>query len=115
MPGGEAQCRARHAHPLKIFVERRALMGELRHGGGERRVETVRQHKRWIDERSTDFVEVADIDEFKISVKAKRLQGGKFRIILIETIHLMQRGLDGERAMFVHCGGATERLVALEH
>jgi len=59
MPGGEAQCRARHAHPLKIFVERRALMGELRHGGGERRVETVRQHKRWIDERSTDFVEVA--------------------------------------------------------
>jgi hypothetical protein len=89
MPGGKAQCCARHAHPVKILAERQALMRKTRHGGGERRIDTMRQHKRWIDERSTDFVEVADIDEFKISVKAKRLQGWKFRIILIETVHLM--------------------------
>jgi len=58
---------------------------------------------------------IADIDKFEITVEAKGLQGWKFRIVLIETVHLMQRGLDGERAMLEHRGGAAERLVALEH
>jgi len=115
MPGGKAQCCARHAHPLKIRAERRALMWEPRHGGEERRIETMGQHKRWFDERPTDFVDVADIGEFEITVEAKRLHGWKFRIVLIETIHLMQRGLDIQCTVLEHRCGAPERIVPLEH
>jgi len=74
----------------------------------------VRQDERLAQQGTSHFVQVADVDEWDI-IEPKRAQDRPFRVLRIETVDLVKRSLDGQRAAAIDRRGAAEMRIALEH
>ena len=75
----------------------------------------MRQNKRLAKKRASNFVQVADVDERDVTIKAERLQDRRLWIIRIEPIDLMQRSLDCKGAMPIDRRRSAKILVSFEH
>jgi hypothetical protein len=60
-------------------------------------------------------VQVADVDERDVAIKAERLQDRRLWILRIEPIDFMQRSLDCKGAMPIDRRRSTKILVSFEH
>jgi len=61
------------------------------------------------------FVQVADVERVKFIQHTQLAQQVGLGIFRVEAVQLVQRGLDGERAVRVDLGRAAEAGLALEH
>ena len=75
----------------------------------------MRQNKRLAKKRASNFVQVADVDERDVAIKAERLQDRRLWILGIEPIDLMQRGLDCKGAMPIDRRRSAKILVSFDH
>jgi hypothetical protein len=56
----------------------------------------MRQHDRLADQAAAHLEEIADVDELEPPVEAKGSDRRQLRILVVERVDLVQRGLDGE-------------------
>jgi hypothetical protein len=100
---------------LEILPDAAGLLRKLRPGRGERRVEPVRHHEWPVEQRASHLVQVADVDERDVAIDAERAQDRCLGIVAVQTVDLVQRRFDAERAVPIDRRRSAETGVALEH
>src|ERR1700723_3747472 len=106
---------ANRANPIEIAVQPFALPGKELFRRVKRSIKAVWQNKGLAKKRTSNFVQIADVDERDVAIKAEGLQDRRLWILGIEPIDLMKRSLDCKGAMPIDRRRSAKILVSLDH
>jgi hypothetical protein len=100
---------------FEITLDPVGLLGKALLGRRKSGVISVRQNKWVPEQRTSHFMQVSDVDERNVTIEAQYTEDGQLRIFSIKPVDLMQRCLNGKRAMTIDCRGSAKLQVAFEN
>ena len=103
------------ANALEITLNPSGLLGKTLLCRRDSSVVSVGQHKWFADQWAPYFMQVTDIDERNVTIKAERPQDRPFGILGIKPIDFVQRSFDSQRAVTIDGRGPAEMRIALKN